>query len=214
MNRKVVGGKHNVLVHYVEVCAPNLSDVLISNPFIWDILWFILVKNLVICVPATLAKWILFHNHRNKKRVGGKHNVLVHYVNVCAPDPAGILWFILIINLVFCVCNSSETKFIPQTQEQKGCRRQTQCSNTLCECLCTWPIHCFLWNHFKWDIFWFILIKNLVIFVPTTLAKQILSCNHSNKKVVGGKHNVLIHDANASAPDSLGVVLCNTFRCS
>ena len=37
----------------------------------------------------------------------------------------------LIKNLVFCACNSSETNFIPQPQEQESCRRLTQFANTL-----------------------------------------------------------------------------------
>ena len=56
------------------------------------------------------------------------------------------------------------------------------------------------------------LIKNLVICVPTTLAKRILFLNHMNKKVVGGKHNVLVDYVDASAPDPSGVVLCNPFK--
>ena len=48
-NRKVVGGTHNVLVHFVDDCAPNLSNVILCNPFIYEtfccsflikILWF------------------------------------------------------------------------------------------------------------------------------------------------------------------------------
>ena len=90
-NRKVVGGKHNVLVHYVDVSAPDPSGVVLCNPFIWDILWFILIKNHVIFVPTTLGKRILFCNHRNKKVVGGMHNVLVHYMDVFAPDPSDVV---------------------------------------------------------------------------------------------------------------------------
>ena len=52
----------------------------------------------------------------------------------------------------------------------------------------------------------------LFICVPTTLAKRILFPNHMNKKLVGGKHNVLVHYADASAPDSEGAVRCNTFK--
>ena len=92
MNKKLVGGKHHVLIHYVEVCVPNLSDVLFSNPFIWDNLWFILVKNPVICVPSTLAKQILFHNHRNKNLVGGKHHVLIHYADTAPNQKRVFLW--------------------------------------------------------------------------------------------------------------------------
>ena len=51
---KVVGGTHNVLVHYVYDCAPNLSGVVLCNPFIRDILLFILDQNLA--VTSTPAK--------------------------------------------------------------------------------------------------------------------------------------------------------------
>ena len=56
------------------------------------------------------------------------------------------------------------------------------------------------------------LIKNLVIFVPTTLAKRILFLNHMDKNVVGGNHNVLINFMDASAPNPSGLVRCNTFK--
>ncbi|OEU10485.1 hypothetical protein FRACYDRAFT_246948 [Fragilariopsis cylindrus CCMP1102] len=32
-NRKVVGGKHNVLVQYVDVSVPDLCGVVLCNPF-------------------------------------------------------------------------------------------------------------------------------------------------------------------------------------
>ena len=80
-NKKVVGGKHNVLIHYVNA---TLSNEILCGSF--------LIKNhVVICVPTTLAKQILSCNHMNKKVVGGKHNVLVYYVNVCAPEPSGVV---------------------------------------------------------------------------------------------------------------------------
>ena len=133
--------KHNVLVHYVDVCATDLAGVVIWNLFIWDILWFISIKNHIICVP----KWILFLKHRNRKVVGGKHNVLVHFVNVSAPDLAGVviwnsftwdfLWFITIEkSCYFCACNNSEMNFIPQPHGQKSSGRHTQCSSTLYWC--------------------------------------------------------------------------------
>ncbi|OEU19595.1 hypothetical protein FRACYDRAFT_235654 [Fragilariopsis cylindrus CCMP1102] len=56
------------------------------------------------------------------------------------------------------------------------------------------------------------LTKNLVICVPTTLAKRFFSYNPMNKKLVGGKNNVLVHYADASALDPEGVVRCNTFK--
>ena len=103
--KKVVWGKHNVLVHYVDASAPNPSGVIFCNPFKWDIVLFISdPKSCFFSVSSTPAKWILFLNHRNKKVVGGEHNGLVHYVDVSAPNPAGvvlwnplkwdILWFI------------------------------------------------------------------------------------------------------------------------
>ena len=89
MNRKDAGGKQNVLIHYVDVCAPNLFGVVLCNQFIGDILWFIFVKILTICVPTTLAKRILFLSHMNRKDAGSKHNVLVHYVDVGADNSGG-----------------------------------------------------------------------------------------------------------------------------
>ena len=43
-----------------------------------------------------------------------------------------------------CLCAflNSEMNFIPQPQEKKSCRRQTQCSITLCGCQCNQPIWC------------------------------------------------------------------------
>ena len=60
-------------------------------------------------------------------------------------DPAGvvlwkhfiydILWFISgQKSCFFFACHKSEMYFIPQPHEQKSCRRQTQCSSTLCGC--------------------------------------------------------------------------------
>ena len=83
--QNIVGDWHNVLIHYANVSAPNLSGVVCCNTFKWDILWFIiLIKNVVICVPSSLAKWIFFCNYMNKKVVGDWHNVLVHYVGINA----------------------------------------------------------------------------------------------------------------------------------
>ena len=39
-----------------------------------------------------------------------------------------------------CAYHIGRTHFIPQPHEQESCRRQTQCSSTLCESLCTWLI--------------------------------------------------------------------------
>ena len=40
----------------------------------------------------------------------------------------------VVIIYYLCAYHISKTNFIPQLQEQKSGRRQTQCSNTLCEC--------------------------------------------------------------------------------
>ena len=51
------------------------------------------------------------------------------------------------------------------------------------------------------------LIKKACFCVHTTTAKLILLLNHMNKKVIGGTHNVLVHNMDASAPDLSDVVL-------
>ena len=118
----------------MDASASGSSSVVLCNPFKWDILLFILINNHVVCVPSTIAKWISFYNHRNRKVVKGKHNVLVLYVDACVPDPFGVV-------------------------------------------LC---------NPFIWDILLFILIKNLVVCVPSTPVKWISFHNHRNRKVVRG----------------------------
>ena len=64
-----------------------LSSVTLSG----DILWFILIKKLVICVPTTLAKQNFIPQQQDQKVMGDKHNVLVHFLNVCAPKSSGIV---------------------------------------------------------------------------------------------------------------------------
>ena len=78
-----------------------LSSASLSNKIFCVHFWS---KIMLFSVPSTTAKWISFHNHRNRKVVGGKHNVLIHYLDICAPDPSSvvlcnlfiwdILWFI------------------------------------------------------------------------------------------------------------------------
>ena len=68
----------------MDAMAPDPSGVVLCNPFKWDVLLFILIKNHVVCVPSTTANRISFRNHRHRKIVGGKHNVLVHYVDASA----------------------------------------------------------------------------------------------------------------------------------
>ena len=130
----------------MNASAPDPAGVVLCNPFKWEILMLMLIENHVISVPSTPAKWISFRNHKNRKVVGGKNNVLVLYVDPSAPNPSGVV----------------------------------------------------LWDHFIWSILYSFLIKNHVqkswfVFVPSTPAKWISFCNHKNRKVVGGKHNVLVH---------------------
>ena len=138
----MVGGKHNLLVHYVDACAPIhlvLSPVNASIEIYLLFIFLFLIKNHVVCVPA-IAWWILFHNYKEIKVIGGKQNILVHCVDVSAPDPSGIVvcnpfkWDILYFVFIFsdqksccflCAYHTSKTNFIPQPQEQKSCRRQT-----------------------------------------------------------------------------------------
>ena len=110
----------------------------------------------VVFVPSWPAKWISFNNHRHRKVVGDKHNVLVHYVHVSAPNPSGywccplqpfyMRYFVFISDqkssCCFCAFHNSEMNLILQPHDQKSCKRQTQCSSTICGCLCTWPIWC------------------------------------------------------------------------
>ena len=60
---------------------------------------------------------------------------------VCLPQQ---IWFISDQKLSCCffAFNTSKMNIIPQPQEQKSGRRQTQCSSTLCGCQCTQLIWC------------------------------------------------------------------------
>ena len=81
-----------VLIYYVDVIAPNLFGVVLCNPFKWDILCsFLTKKHVVVSVPSTPAIWISFHNHMDRKVVGGKLNALILYVNACAPNLSGVV---------------------------------------------------------------------------------------------------------------------------
>ena len=196
----MVGGKYNVLVHFVNVCATDLAGVVIWNPFTWDFLWIITIKNHIICVP----KWILFLKHRNRKVVGGKHNVLVHCVNVCAPDLAGVViwnsftWYffgsLLSKNLVIFVrattvkwilfLNHMYRKVVGGTHNVLVRYMDISAPNPSGVVVC---------NPFKWDVLCSFLIKNHVVFcVPATKAKWIWFLNHRNRKFAVGKHNLHI----------------------
>ena len=160
----------------MHVCTPDPSGVVLCNPFKWDILWFISIKNLVVFVPTTIiAKRFLFLNHRNRKGVGGKHNTLVHYVNVCAPDPAcAAQWnpfrwdFFWLKILLFCAVPGTTAKktFSLNHRKRKGV---TGKHNVLVDYVnvCAPDLAgVILWNAFKWDFLQFILTENHVVCVP------------------------------------------------
>ena len=100
-NRKDVGGKHNIKALYVDATAPDPAGAVLCNPFKWDILLFILIGNHVVCVPSTTAKWITFLNHRFRKVVGGKHKVLILYVDFVHPTHL-VLSSATLSNEIFC----------------------------------------------------------------------------------------------------------------
>ena len=130
-----------------------LSSVTLSNEIFCVHFWPKIM--LFFCVPTTKARWILFLNHRNRKMVGGKHNVLLHNVNACAHLTQLVLFSATLSNEIFCgsflvqnhvvICvptTSAKRIFFQQPHKQKSCGRQTECSSTLCEYLCTWLIWC------------------------------------------------------------------------
>ena len=136
-----------------------------------------LTENHVVFVPSTTAKWIVLPNPKDRIVVKSKHNVLVHYVDVCAPDLSGVVfwnpfkWYILLSiisdlnKIMLFVCLPQQIWFI--SDQKSSC------------CLCAF--------HNKYGSF---LIKNhLVVYVPSTPAKWISFHNQKNRKVVGGKHN-------------------------
>ena len=75
----------------VNASASDPEGVVLCNTFKWDIVLFILIKNLVICVPSTTADCNSFKNQRNKKLVWSNYNALVHYKNGSASDPEGVV---------------------------------------------------------------------------------------------------------------------------
>ena len=88
-------------------------------------------------------------------------------------------------------------------------RRETQCSSTLSGCLYTWPIRYCCLQLFQMRYF-VVHFWSKITTVPSPPAKWILFLNHRNRKVVGGKHNVLIHYLDICAPDPSSVVLCGS----
>ena len=84
--------------------------------------------------------------------------MLVHpaYLVLSSATPSNEIFCgsFLIKNLVIVVClPHQQNDFFLQPQEQKICRRLTQCSSTLCGCLCTQPIRCCPLKHFQMRYF-------------------------------------------------------------
>ena len=91
---KDVGGKHNVVVHYGDDSAPSHLVLSSASPSYEIFCGSYLNKNhLDVFVRATTAKQFFSLNHIDINVVGGKDNVLVHYVDVCATN---------LFNLVLC----------------------------------------------------------------------------------------------------------------
>ena len=99
----MVGGKHKVLVYHVNASAPDLEGLVLCNTLSNEIFYgSSLIENLVVCVPSTTVDCNLFCNHRNKKVVGGKHNVLVYHVDASTPGPEDPVLCNTLSNEIFC----------------------------------------------------------------------------------------------------------------
>ena len=86
------------MTHLVITYA-TLSDEIFCCSF--------LTENLFVCVPSTIEKKIIWQLQTQKKGVGGKHNILVHYVDASAHDPSGV---VLCNTFIFCcVCTHCHT---------------------------------------------------------------------------------------------------------
>ena len=107
----------------------------------------------------------------------------------------------------------SKTNFIPQPHEQKGCRRLTQCSSTLCGCLCIWPIWCcpmlpfqmrYFVDHFDQKSCYLCAYHNSrTDFIPQPHEQK--SC----RRLTQCSSTLYVDDC---APNLPGVVLCNPFK--
>ena len=64
----------------------------------------------------------------------------------CPVQPFYLRYYVFLSNQKSCCCfcafHTSKINFIPQPQDHKSCRRQSQCSSSLCGCLCIQPIWC------------------------------------------------------------------------
>ena len=128
----------------------------------------VLIKNLILCVPIITAKYILSCNHRKRKVVEGKHNVLVHYVDARAPIPSSetlsneiFCWSFLVKNHILCVPDD-------MPQQQNIGKEKLQEAYTMFQYTMQMlgrPIHLVLSSEtLSNDIFcWSFLVKNLIL---------------------------------------------------
>ena len=80
----MVRGKHNALVHFVDVCAPNPSGVVVlCTPFKWDVLCSFLIKKHMAQNSYIAIKALMHHQYYGlstpKKRYGAHHNTPTRY---------------------------------------------------------------------------------------------------------------------------------------
>ena len=205
----------------MDASAPDSEGVVFCKAFKWDTVLFILIENLVVSVPSTTADCNLFNNHRNRKVVGGKHNVLLLYLDVSTPCPSGgvlcnpfkrdiLCSFLIKKSCCFlCACHKSKWILYLNQRNRKVVGGKQNVLVHYMDISAPDPFGIVLCNPFKWDILCSFLIKNHVVCVPTITAKCILFHNHEEIEVVGGTHNVLVHFLDAFAPDLAGVVICN-----
>ena len=92
-----------MLVHPTHMV---LSSATLSNEIFYC---SSLSENLVVCVPSTTAKQILFSNHRNRSVVGGKHNVLIYHLDASALNPYSVV-----------LCNTFKDSFVIYWQLLRG----------------------------------------------------------------------------------------------
>ena len=109
------------------------THLLLSSATISDEI-FCCSENLVVFLPATKVKQIVFLNHPTYLMLSSA--TLSNDIFCCS------LFLFLIKNYGFCECNNSKMNFIPQPHEQKSGRRNTQCSSILDECWRTQLICC------------------------------------------------------------------------
>ena len=107
----------------------------------------------------------------------------------------------------FCAFHTSKMNFILQPQQQKSGRRQTQCSSTICGCLCIWPIWCCPLKPFQMRYFVFISDhKSCCWFCAFHTSKMNFILQSQEQKRY---RRQIQYYVDVCAPDLSRVVLCN-----